>query len=893
MKKLVTFLVGLLITVSMVQSQNFWNHYLINEDFNGRQTLPEGWSFVNAATTAVFGRAAAISYVDGIRMAAAGSGNRGGEVKFPFTADSSVVYVEMDLLVARSTVNFRNTFQFYLLGSKSMNLNASDGSAFADVIAGVYWAGASGKFHLWNKDIKGPSPVDNPDLVVPVLATGEFPSFRRGALTNVETDSLNLSTRTLVNTAYNEWFNLKFVLNFTTKKIDLTITQISDPENSQTFTGLDFINKDATDFVSFGLFNNRASNAGNGANADLDATVDNFKVYQKVMSLGNADVTIKYQDTEGNTIKADRIAAEQEVGMEYTVLESDLTSIVAGDFYYSFDPAATGALSAMVESTGATIIVKFHKAPLTAGPYNWTGFVSDRWNEQDTNFSTDGVNQLGYQVNNTVIFNDAFAPIKDVVLDKRMEMGDGDVIFDAPGYRLNSTSGFLNGNGSVIVNASARLGFINNLTGPVVVNKDTLTLTNTQTAKRVEMKSGAYLSSTIGLNIPIVGDGGSFTLIPGVVAYTSPISNVSQVNYVLQARGNYTAHSGIPRMNNVIADTLALINVTTIAGDSSLFDTWANTGHLRINLGENVYMIHSDNPVAGGTTVRHIGELTGDAKSALVGNKVRIMTYHVGGLNTDATFHGKFIPFVRDAWDALTHYNLAKVGTGTWTLAGNSPDFFGSISVLDGTLKVDGVLCDMQGEYVFAAGNVAKIIPEIFVADTATLAGSGYLGANSVNVNGTITGSLTIGGSLLLAPDLGDGGATTIINVHGENIDKITVAGDMYYGGKLVVNVTKVPQPGTYTVFEFGSYIESGLFGFDSIELPSINWTFDYEAGTLTYAGGDDTSVDLINYNKTVDSIEYYDLTGRRVNREFDGIVFKRVRFTDGTSAVQKMLIKK
>ena len=55
MKKLVTFLVGLLITVSMVQSQNFWNHYLINEDFNGRQTLPEGWSFVNAATTAVFG----------------------------------------------------------------------------------------------------------------------------------------------------------------------------------------------------------------------------------------------------------------------------------------------------------------------------------------------------------------------------------------------------------------------------------------------------------------------------------------------------------------------------------------------------------------------------------------------------------------------------------------------------------------------------------------------------------------------------------------------------------------------------------------------------------------------------------------------------------------------
>lgn len=895
MKKLVTFLVGLLISVSLVHAQNYWDQYLINDNFEGIQTLPEGWSYQNG-NSAVFGRGAGISYVDAIRIAGGGSGNRGGEVNFVVTPDSSTVYVDFDLMVAKSTVNSRNSFQFYLLGSKSLNLTATDASAFADVIAGFYWVGASGKFHIWNKDIKGPVPVEIPDTVIPVFVTGKYPNFRRGSTSNTITDSINLASKSELNTAYNEWFNVKFKLNFVTKKLDLTITQLSDSLNSETFTDLDFVNSGAEDLVSFGMVNNRSSNAGNGSNADLDATIDNLKIYQKVLSLGNADVTIMYQDTEGNTFKSNRVVEDQEVGMDYHLLESDLASVIVDGFYYAYDPIATGAESVTVESTGSTIIVKFKKAPITAGPYNWKGFVSDLWNEQDANFTTDGTNTMAYQNGNTVEFSDADAAIKTIILNKSLDLGEGNVVFNAPGYSLNSTNGYLNGTGSVLVNATTSLGFINNLEGQIIVYKDTLTLTNSLTAKQLVMKNGTTLSTTMGFSAPIEGEGGEISVVPGVVAYTSTITGVSQVNYIMQTRGNYSAFSGTPRMNMVL-DSLAQVNVTTVAGDSTLFDSSINYSKIKLHLGDSVYMTHSPNPNSDGSSVMHIGELTGAESSKLVGNKLRSMAYNVGALNTDATFHGVFAPFVRDAWNNMATYNIVKVGKGTWTIAGNSPNYFGAVRVLDGTLNVDGLLSDMQGEYAFGADSatiVSKYISEVTVADTATLGGSGFLGANTVNVKGTLTGNLTIGGSLSLTPDLGEGGATTIINVSATSVDKIKVVGDLYYGGKLIVNVAgSYPLPGDYQIFEFGGFVESGVYGFDTIELPTENWTFNYETGMLNYKGGDDVSVRPVEENKEIQSIRYYDVTGREVTKHHEGITILKVNYVDGTSTTLKHFIRK
>lgn len=901
MKKLVTFFVGLLLTVSMVHSQAYWDQYLINENFDGRVALPTGWSFINGNTTGVFGRNAGISYVDGVKMSAAGSGNRGGEVQFVVSPDSSTIYVEMDLKVDKSVINYRNTFQFFLLGSKSRNLAANDGTQFADVIAGLYWVGSSGKFHVWNRDVKGLAPIDPVTELptgdtIPVFTTGQYPGFNRAGVSLAASDSLNLSTITDVTYAYNEWFNLVFKLDFVNKKVDVTITQLSNPENTQTITDLDFITPTSTDVVRFGMLNNRASNQGNASNADLDATVDNFKVYQKVLSLGNADVTIIYQDTEGNTIKDSRIEQEQEVGLEYFLKSSDMESFIANDFYYSFDPVATGAQSIVVQSGGSTIIVKFKKAPVTAGTYVWKGYASNLWSEQDANFTTDNVNQLSYQFGNAVSFSDASAPITDITLEHLIDLGEADMVIDAPGYIFRSTAGFVSGTGSIEVNASTTLGLINKLAGPVKLNKDTLNVINTMSINNsIVAKDGTSLKSNVGLGSPIKGDGGVFNLIPGVVAYTSPISGFEQVNFSMQARGNYVGQSGTPRMNLVL-DSLMRINVSTIHEDTTLYDTWTNYVNNKMHLGNYIYKTYSPNPNADGSTIFRIGELTGDEGSVLVGPRLRLMSYHVGSLNTDATYNGSFAPFVRDAWDNMTTYNIVKVGTGTWTLAGNSPNYFGAVRVLNGTLKVDGLLSDMQGEYLFAAGAtvVPKQISEVLVADTATLAGSGFLGANVVNVNGTITGSLEIGGSLILKPDYGDGGATTIINVNATRAEKIKVTGDLYYGGTLKVMVDGTyPQPGSYQIFEFGSYIESGLFGFDFIELPSANWTFDFETGMLAYAGGDNVGVNETGMTREIESTRYFDISGREVTKHHEGFVMVKVKYTDGSTASFKTFVRK
>ena len=893
MRKLVTLFMGLFMMVSLIPAQQYWNQYLVNEDFNGRVTLPEGWSFLSG-TTAVFGRGGGASYPDGLRITGSGSGNRGGEFKFPLTPDSTTIYVDLDLLVTKSAINYRNTFQFYLLGNNSLNVNSSTGTEYADVIAGIYLVGSSGKFHVWNNDVKGPSPVETPDAIVPVLSSGQFPAFRRAGVNAFATDSMNLSTITNVDRIAAEWYNLVFKLNFSTKKIDVTITQKTNPENTQTFTDLDFISKTAVDFGSIGMVNNRASNQGNAANADIDATVDNFKIYQKVLSLGLADVTVMYQDAEGNTIKESRVVSQQEVSLEYKLLESDKESFISNGHYYAFDPAATGSQSVVVAQGGSSIVVKFKKAAATTGSYQWKGYVSEMWNEQDANFTTDNSNQLAYQKGNSVEFSDADAGIKTVVLNNKLEVGEGNVVFNAPGYSVTSSGGFLTGSGSVIVNANTSLGFINNLSGPVKVQNDTLTVTNAQVANKFVVSNGATLKSSVALSAPIEGDGGTFTFIPGVVAYTSTIKNAEKVQYAMSAKGNYIAQSGVPRMNFVL-DSLVKVNVYSTTGDTVLFDTHNSYTYNAIHLGDKVFQTRSTNPASNGTTVDRIGELTGTEGAVFVGNKVYRMTYNVGSLDTDATFAGTFKPFTTDAWFNRTDFDLVKVGNGTWTLSGNSPDFFGSVKVLDGTLKVDGILCDMQGEYVYGTTTtttVLKRIAEIYVADTATLAGSGYLGATSVVVNGTITGNLEIGGSISLKPDQGLGGATTIINVTSAGAEKIKVAGDFNYGGHLRVNVLSLPQPGQFQIFEFGNYTESGLNGFDTIELPSQNWSFNYETGMLTYAGGDDTSVKGIDYSKEIDTIDYFDATGKRVTKHQKGFVFVKVKYTDGTTSSFKTFVK-
>lgn len=906
MKKLFTLLFGLFLMASTISAQDYWNEYLIDENFNGWVTLPAGWSYLSASTsstTAVFGRGGGQSFVDGLKFTGSGSGNRGGEIKFPLAPDSSTIYVDLDLLVAKSVVNNRNTFQFYLLGSHSTNLWSGVGNP--DVIAGIFWVGSSGKFHIWNKDIKGPVPVAKPDTVIPVFVTGQYPSFRRAGTSNVKADSINLSTKSDVARLYNKWYTLNFKLNFNTKKMDLTITQKDSTANTQTFTDLDFINKAATDFVQFGMLNNRASNEGNASNADLDATVDNFRVYQKVKSLGTADLTVRYQDLLGNEAKPAKVLTQQQVGLNYKLTEEDKASFTANGNYYAYDPTATGLDSILVQTGGSVITAKFKNTVQTTGTYTWNGATSEFWNELDNNFTTNNSNQLAYQNGNGVKFSQTTAPIKDVSFSSKFDLGTEKISIDAPGYSIKG-SGILNGTGSIEVNASTKLGFMNKMTGGINLNKDTLEISNIYVTDRYNVQSGTTLNVGTGstnFSTPITGTG-TFTVIPTArVEYNSAVKGVNQINYRLQVKGNIGTMTGMPRMNFAL-DSLAKINVTTARGDSTTyFGTTSQYKNNRIQLGDSIRMVYSTNPAnAAPFTNISIGELTGTAKSRLVGPNVRKMTYTIGGLNTNAEFAGQLTPINIDAWAGHTGYDIAKIGKGTWTLSGASPNFYDAVKVLDGTLVVNNVLCDgLAKEYTViptATGVPTSItltsIAEVLVADTATLAGNGFIGATITNVNGTITGNLSLGGSLTLKPDLGAGGAKTIINATSSGVDKIKIAGDLNYGGKLIVKATgQRPPVGDYKILDAATYIESGQYGFDSIELPSENWKFEFTTGVLTYLGGDIAGVNTIDSSKEVASREYYDMTGRKISKYQKGMVFVKVKYTDGTSGVYKTFITK
>ncbi|VBB48017.1 exported hypothetical protein [uncultured Paludibacter sp.] len=893
MKKLFTLFGFLMVLVSAfnLNAQSYYEYPLIKENFNGWTALPTDWSYFRLNTGIT------VTIADSINFNGSGSGSRGADLIIPANRDSSTIYVDFDLFIKSATVTRNNAFALFLSGSNSTNMGTAD--YHSGLIASLYLGGTDGKIHIWNMDIKGPVPTSKPDTIVPVTYTGS--SFGRAGISNTWCDSINLSTRTDVIYTAGKWYNLKFKMDFNAKKVDITITQKDEPANTQTITDLDFVAPAANDLARISIVNTRSNNSypevnggtiGNGNTLTVNASLDNLYIYQLVKSLGLADVMVNYQDLEGSTIKTSRVETSQEVGVTYKLLDSDIASFTDNGNYYAYDAVATGSESVVVEAGGSSITVKFKKTPITTGTYVWKGTFSEYWNELDPNFSTDGNNQLGYQTGNGVSFSDANAPIKEVTMNKKFDLGTGNLTVDAKGYTVKNSSGeIISGTGTIQVNASTTLGLSSQSKMPVYLNKDTLTVTNAELASKYIVSDGTTLQPGYTMSTLIEGNGGTFTLLPKVYNYSSEIKGMTVVKYPLQIKGtaNSSKISGMPKMYCTL-DSLAELYVTTVAGDSTIFGTTVNYTYNKVNLGDYVYLAYSETPSATAPTIS-IGELSGSATSKLIGPNVRTVNYKIGGLNTDATFAGGLKPITIDAWNNRTDYNIEKVGKGSWSLSGNSPDFFGKVTVTDGTLIVNDTLCNGLGSYTLGGATVNKQISEVVVADTATLAGSGYIGAIQTTVNGTITGRLTLMGNLSLKYDLGDGGATTLINVNGSDIDQINILGDLYYGGKLIVKVVgDLPPAGDYQILKFSGQFESGQFGFDSIELPSTDWSFDYTTGILHFIGG--SGVKYIDANKEVASKEFFDLTGRKVKDGYQGFVIVKVKYTDGTAGSYKVFKK-
>jgi len=268
--------------------------------------------------------------------------------------------------------------------------------------------------------------------------------------------------------------------------------------------------------------------------------------------------------------------------------------------------------------------------------------------------------------------------------------------------------------------------------------------------------------------------------------------------------GNWSAFTG-------------LINVLNGSGGDDFRPTNINGfPNAKLNVGPNINMYFRGTP----SSVVPIGEFSA-ASSVTVGadgaagaGGKNLVTWRVGGLNTDATNGASFQGVVK----------LIKEGTGIWTLTGASTHT-GTTVVSNGTMLVNGTFF---GSPVIVSGG--------------RLGGTGVIasGQVSINANGGFApgplsgfGQLTVSNSLLLA-----GGSTTFIRLQHSPLTNTSarITGTLNENGTLVVSntgVTVLAAGDSFALFTGGSYSGS----FTNFNLPNLNPGLAWNTGNLNVDG--------------------------------------------------------
>jgi len=199
-------------------------------------------------------------------------------------------------------------------------------------------------------------------------------------------------------------------------------------------------------------------------------------------------------------------------------------------------------------------------------------------------------------------------------------------------------------------------------------------------------------------------------------------------------------------------------------GDIRVANTFGYGG-AAVNLDDaTLYAIHTV-PAAG---IRlDLGELSGNAAARLRGaaTAIHVLTWRVGGRNTDATFAGNI-----GEQSAGSVTAIQKVGTGTWTLGGTNTHR-GTTTVSAGKLVLTGSITASNVTVQSSAilENRGTITGDVTVGTGGTLAPAGAIVGNLTN-HGTVrvTGSdtLSVSGTFINygTLDLGTWGGTLPAN---------------------------------------------------------------------------------------------------------------------------------
>ena len=287
-----------------------------------------------------------------------------------------------------------------------------------------------------------------------------------------------------------------------------------------------------------------------------------------------------------------------------------------------------------------------------------------------------------------------------------------------------------------------------------------------------------------------------------------------------------------------------------------------------------------------------LGGLSGDAGTFLSGSSKNtsghVMTWHVGGANTDETFAGVIdncASSTASKYDGTT--NIIKEGTGIWRLTGTNI-YKGYTNINGGTLIING------------KNNGTGAVT---VNADATLAGKGSV-AGSVTVNEG--GSIRPGDSAVSGEKLSLGSSLTVnkggvVNVPASNkaCNTLSVKGNLVLkeGAVLMLadgRLEETPdQDAAFKVLEVSGSI-SGTFGEIQPATPGVGQTWDtselYTKGILRVSGEPDGIGDRSFMEPSPVRVDYFSPAGEQVSLPTTGFYVRRSYLPDGRIVTQKVV---
>lgn len=444
----------------------------------------------------------------------------------------------------------------------------------------------------------------------------------------------------------------------------------------------------------------------------------------------------------------------------------------------------------------------------------WQGTNGSNWDLTTVNWLNGIAVDKFYNVD-SVLFNDSAAS-GNVTIAATVQPGSIVVSNNVLAYAFSGspivggTTLIKNGTGTLTISSS------NSFSGGAFVNAGTVAFA-TDLANSNGLGSG-----TITLN------GGTLTMLDSAATANNATWNLFVPT---NAIGSFNSDSRCNLSGNLSGSGTLNFNVTgaqtALLGDWSAFTGRINVaggGEFRvvnlagytnaaISLANNVTADFQGTVDPNGTTLA-IGELSGVSSSRLLGGSAtngEVLTWSIGGNNTDTTFAGQISEQNTNANTAIQ-----KIGTGKWTLSGSN-SFNGGMVVSGGTLLVNNPTGSATG-----SGDVE-------VATGATLGGAGTI-AGSVVVDATATFAPgNPAGGLNIGTDLNFDATANLRFALGTSSSSATVAGNLSLAGNLSITNTPGFGAGTYVLFNY-----SGALNFSGLAIVSAPAGYTYAINTST-----------------------------------------------------------